>query len=302
MLRAVRLYGSEKEFADMMMRRLEEELNVKLRQDEEEPLLLFGRAADSDEGEDQFYISLHHAYQEYVHTGDLNSAVDFLNEYIQTAQEMMSQGLDDWKRIDLSRVYPALRDRNYVELPGNDDCLRDEVIPGIYVVYLEMFDRIGKLIHRPLLDEELGQTEEKIREAAYRNLHEAGWTGPKMSLPCPPRRSCTLDVYMDNEFPIEYQFLDDELASANLPESCLLAFPNRNTSLVLCSWEPMRTAAQALKLAKESKFHELVTRSYYMMPYPNSLNIYWRRSGKVTLLKVEQRCSKGGDGSDNRPG
>lgn len=280
-MKQARLYDTPEQFAGMMMRHLSEALKARACQAEDEPLLLKVSFIGKDEGESR--ISLHNAYQTYINTGDLNQAIDHLNGIISSTNACQSE--KTMMEIDLSCIYPALRDTRYVEEAGREmKFITEQSIPGLNIVYLELKRGFSKIINYPLLNNHHKLTEERVKRIAYRNLRSEGWTSPSMSLPSPSRKSCVFDVYIDNPFPIECQFLNHDLSKANTPDNYLIAFTNRATTLAMRSTEKMDTAKLALHLAKQAQFNEIVRRSYLVMPHSVSDHIYWSNNGKFQLL------------------
>jgi hypothetical protein len=280
-MKEARLYDNPNEFAGMMIRHLSEALTATAQQVEDQPLLL--KLSLQGRKDEEVQISLHSPYQTYMNTGDLNMAIDHLNGVISSSQAC--QNVQEATRIDLSCVYPALRDTRYVEEAGRDmDFITERSLPGLNIIYIEIHDNFSKIINRSLLDNQQNLTEERVKRIAFRNMRSEGWIKPNLSLPSPSEKSCVMDIYTDNHFPIECQFLNPDLVKENIPHSYLIAFTNRTTIVAMRSTEEMDTAVSARRLAKKSLFNEIVRRSYLVMPYPNSDRIYWMHKGTIQQL------------------
>lgn len=275
------LYDRPEEFANMMKTHLEEGLRLRVRQEEGEPLLLrvdFGGA----DGEAQ--ISLHDVFRTYQNTGDLNTAVDYLNGLVNSVH-MCRSGQEEMLAIDTEAIYPALRETRYVEEAGQGfDLLAEAAVPGLSVIYLESKEGYSKLLNRGMIELHPRLTEERVKRIARRNLRSEGWAEPKLVLQSPFRKSCYTDVYMDYPHPAECQFLQGDWIAANMPQTFLIAFTNRNTTLVMRSTEDMSSPEAAAQLAKKSKFTDVVLRSCRIMPNPVSEQIYWVHRGEYHLL------------------
>lgn len=280
MMRQALLYDRPEAFAEMMNAHLQGGLGLQVRQEEGEPLLLRVRFAGDEEGEAQ--ISLHDTFRTYVHTGDLNTAIDYLNSLV-NCTNLCRGGEEELLDIDTSAIYPALRDTRYVEEAGHE-LIAEQGVPGLSVIFLESSDGYSKLLNRGILARHPRLTEERVKRIARRNLLAEGWAEPKMVLQSPLRKSCYTDVYMNYPYPAECQFLNAGLVQAHMPETFLIAFTNRNTTLVMRSTEPMGTLEAARRLAKQSKFIEVVRRSCRVMPHPVSDRIYRVHRGSYTLL------------------
>lgn len=283
-MRAARLYDAPEQFAEMMMMHLGESLSVQVENTVEEPLLLMINL-DPNDPANKVQVSLHNTYQTYMASGDMNAAVDNLNDTIRLTNYMQTKK-DEIVKLDSAYIYPAIRDERYVEEAGRDvKFISDPYLPGLRVIYLEIKDECSKIISEASLEHNPRLTVEKIKHLAYRNLRTAGWQSPRLSLEVPLRPSCTVEVFMDNSHPIECQFLLPEMAKRNMPSSCLIAFTNRKYAMMMYSTEQMDTMAQARRLADKSKFREVVKRSFYIMPNPVSEQIYWIKDGEAKLLE-----------------
>ncbi|WP_217598097.1 hypothetical protein, partial [Cohnella sp. GbtcB17] len=75
------MYDQPEQFAEMMKRHLAGSLQIEVRMTEGEPLLL---EMDDKIGEAQ--VSLHNTYQTYMAGGDLNAAVDYLNDIVRRSK------------------------------------------------------------------------------------------------------------------------------------------------------------------------------------------------------------------------
>ncbi|WP_325354233.1 DUF1444 family protein [Paenibacillus sp.] len=286
MMKPVRLYDRPEAFAEMVVRQVKSSINVHIVQKEEDPLLLEINVG-SEEEKEMAQVSLHSTFLTYIRSGDLNTAVDYLNGIIHCSTELQNKAA--LEPIDPACLYPALRDSLFVkEAARGMELLTEEILPGLHVVYLELKQGYSKMINRSLLESQPRWTEERIRRVAYRNLKSEGWTPPNLSLPSPFRQSCTVDVFLDNPFPSECQLLVPELYEGHIPGCCVFAFPNRRTTLLMRSEERMETASEALRLVQKSRFNDVVRRSYRLMPHPVSERIYFSRKGKVVQLEIKQ--------------
>jgi len=280
---AVRLYDKPEQFAEMMARQLSESLGLKVGSKIEEPLLLEILLDDADRQDGKAVISLHQTYDTYMAGGDLNTAVDYMNNIARTTVHLRME--NEMKKIDPARVYPAVRDERYAKEAGRESpILSDPFLPGLRIVYLEVHEDFCKIITRKLLDENPGLDEEEVKKRAYANLKASGWVEPSMRLPHPNRPTCVLQVFADPPHPIDCQFLVPEWISRYLPSQYLIAYTNRKTVLLLQTGERMDTAHQARDVAVKSAFKEMVERSCRLMPSPVSDRIYWVNNGKAKLL------------------
>lgn len=279
-MKQVRLYERPQEFAEMMVGHLSGSLGTQVRLREDEPLLL-EFCMDSGQKE-KTVISLHDPYHTYMAGGDLNTAVDYLNQVIRTSNFIHSN--KDYGYLDANYIFPALRDERYVEGVSRDSAiLSDAHLPGLRVVYLEIKDGVTKIISEALLEHNPKLKEEHIRKLAYANLKAAGWQQPQMSLTVPFRKSCTVEVFMDHPHPIEGQFFLKEW-KRHMPSSFAIAFTNRMNMMMMHSTERIDSVERAKQLIDKTRFREMVKRSYYLMPSPVSQNIYWVHNGEARLL------------------
>jgi hypothetical protein len=278
-----RLYDSPQEFAEMMIRHLSESLNVSVQQSEEEPLLL-EISLEENKGNEKVQVSLHSTLETYMASGDLNTAIDYLNSIIYCTEGIRAN--IDITKLDPLFIYPAIRDIRYIKEAGKDSSiLSEEYLPGLGVIFLEIKDKFSKIINQALLDQHPQLTEDKIKALAYQNLCYQGWSYPNLNLKSPFRHSCQVEVFMDKAYPPECQFLLPQLSRNNMPESCLIAFTNRKTTLLLRSDERMGTMSEAYFLAHKSRFKDVVERSCRIMPHPVSERIYWVHKGEARLLE-----------------
>ncbi len=284
MMQQVRLYESPQEFAEMMIRHLSDSLQVHIQQVEGEPLLL-EVAIDDNTNNGKLQVSLHNTFQTYKVTGDLNAAIDYLNGIIASAVGLRAN--KGMVKIDPSYIYPAIRERRYLDTVGNNmSIVSDEYLPGLSVIFLEIKDTYSKIISKELLKQHPRLTEEKVKQLAYHNLRSSGWTPSRMTMQSPFRASCYVEVYMDNPYPPECQFLLPEMSLTQMPSSSfLIAYTNRKTTVLLRSNERMDSLSEALRLAKKSRFKEVVNRSCRVMPNPVSDQIYWVNRREAKLLE-----------------
>jgi hypothetical protein len=91
------------------------------------------------------------------------------------------------------------------------------------------------IVTKSMLEANPALTEEKVKRIGYRNLRAEGWSKPKLVLKSPTRTTCTVDVFTDNPFPLECQFLNSDWIREHMPENFLIAFPNRKQTLVMRS-------------------------------------------------------------------
>lgn len=282
-MRPARLYDEPEQFAEMMMKHLSESMNVHV-QKTEEPLLLEINL-DPNDPREKVHVSLHNTFRTYMASGDMNTAVDYLNNTIRCT-ELMRTKKDDVIKLDSAYIYPAIRETRYVEEAGKDvKFISDAYLPGLSVIYLEIKESCSKIITEAILEHNHRLTVDKVKHLAYRNLRTAGWQTSRITLQSPFRESCCIEVFMDNSHPIECQFLLPEMAKHNLPKSCLVAYTNRKTMMMMHTSERMDTLPQATRLAEKSRFRDIVRRSCYIMPNPVSEQIYWIKDGEVKLLE-----------------
>lgn len=279
----VRLYDKPLDFAEMMARHLHGALGMAVQPQAEEPLLL-DVVYDPADPEERAQISLHNTFATYMRTGDLNAAIDYLNGAIRVSLDLRDR-LEEVVKLDPAFIYPALRDSRYVEEAGQaSGMLGDDSLPGLKVVYLDIKGSYSKVIGKALLERQPRLTEARVRRVAYRNLKSEGWMPPKLSLQSPFQASCRIEVYTDNPYPVECQFLQADWVGKHLPGEFLVAFPNRKYALLMRSDERMDTKEKAARLAKRAKFDDVVRRSHRLMPDPVSERIYWAHEGRYEPL------------------
>ncbi|MBO9606389.1 MAG: hypothetical protein J7639_10580 [Paenibacillaceae bacterium] len=282
-MKAVRLYNTPEEFAEMMVQHLKESLKMSVRRKTEDPLLL-EIGIDPNKPDHQVRVSLHDTYRLYRTSGDLNVTIDYLNDVVRTSRYM--SGLEEGYQIDPAYLYPAIRDTRYVEEAGEEmPFVSDDYLPGLRQIYLEIKGGCSKIVTHSLLAANPHLTEAEVKRQAYRNLQKGGWQSPRLRLRSPLRSTCTVDVYLEPPFPMECQFLLAELVKNRMPSHYVIAFPNRQCTLVLRSKEPMETMLQAAELVRESGFDSIVHRNVHLYPYPVSGNMFLVRHGKARLLK-----------------
>ena len=282
-MRQARLYDVPEEFAEMMVKHLSESMNVRV-QRTEEPLLLEVHV-DPDNPKELIQVSLHNTFRTYMANGDMNTAVDYLNNTIRVTQFIQTKK-DEVMKLDSAYIYPAIREDRYVQEAGMGmNFISDPYLPGLSVIYIEIKESCSKIISEASLEYNPRLTAGKVKHLAYRNLRSAGWQASRISLQSPARNSCHIELYTDNSHPIECQFLLPEMTLHNLPSSCLVAYSNRKTALMMHSEERMDTVAQAVRLANKSKFKDVVKRSWHMMPNPVSDQIFWINNGVAKLLE-----------------
>ncbi|MDR6555196.1 DUF1444 family protein [Paenibacillus qinlingensis] len=283
-MRQALLYKTPEEFASMLMRHLEESLGMLIQQKEPEndPLLL----SIMKEEKEELVVSLHRVFQTYHNSGDINAAITYLNGILSAVEYCQNQ--DEVLKLDASYIYPVLRGAQFVEEAGKGlHMVVDEIIPGMCVLFLEIKTEHNKIVTRSMLEANPMLTEEKVKRIGYRNLRAEGWTKPRLELLSPARKTCTVDVFVDNLFPFECQFLNSGWIKEHMPESFLIAFTNRKQTLVMRSTEPIDSEAVAIRLAKKAKFTDVVRRSYLVAPHPVSDHIYWVQKGTFRLLDID---------------
>lgn len=283
-MQPVRLYDQPQEFAEMMMRHLRESLNLEVRQDANEPLLLEIQY-DKDNEEDKSRVSLHETFVTYMRTGDLNTAIDYLNGVLRCSTDIRDRQ-EEMLRLDPQFIYPVLRSKEYVEQAGlGSGPLAEESLPGLCMMFLEIKEGYSKIINQEMLNHHPRLTAERVKRLAYRNLRAEGWSYPNLNLQSPFHSSCWVDVYTDPPFPPECQFLYPEMARGHAADSYLIAFTNRKTTILMRAEDPMDTVDRAIRLVKKSRFADVVRRSYRVMPHPVSDRIYWCYKGEFRWLE-----------------
>lgn len=199
-MKQARLYDQPEQFAEMMKRHLAASLQIDVRLTEGEPLLL---EMDDKIGKSQ--VSLHDTYRTYMAGGDLNAAVDYLNDIVRSSK-IAGEKKDEVAILDPDYIYPALRDEAYAEATRKQaGGLSAERLPGLREMYLEIKDELTKVITAGMLELNPDLREDELRKIAYRNLRRAGWQEPRMRLPT-LLDSCRLEVYMHDTHPAECQF------------------------------------------------------------------------------------------------
>ncbi|MFC4775765.1 hypothetical protein ACFO9Q_03105 [Paenibacillus sp. GCM10023252] len=296
-MRQALLYETPEQFAHMMMKHLEDGLGMQVKQKdgEGEPLLLEviavsggtnGAHAGPAPG-DGMVVSLHSTYQTYCHAGDLNLAINYLNGIISTV--MYTSNHEEVMRIDSAYLFPDIRETEYVTEAGKDmEFVTEEPVPGLSVIFLEIKSVNNKIVNNSMLALNPRLTEERMKRLAYSNLRGQGWTKPSMQIPSPALPSCTIQAYVNERFPLSCQFLNQSWLKEHMSESFLIAFTNRKQTMVLRSAEAIETAEAAVRMAKHSKFDEIVRRTYRVMPQPVSEAIYWVHNGRYVRLDKEQ--------------
>lgn len=281
-MKAVRLYNTPEEFAEMMMQRLGESLKMNVRQSEGEPLML-ELEVDPNKPKERVCVSLHDSYRLYRASGDLNVSIDYLNDVVRNSRYLTTA--EEAYRLDPAYIYPAIRETRYVEEAGRQaPFISDDYLPGLRQIYLEIKGGCSKIVTRSILELNPHLTEEGVKQQAHRNLLKGGWQSPRLRLRSPLRASCTVDVYLDPPFPMECQFLLEGKAKNRMPSHYVIAFPNRHCTLVLRSKEPMDTVQRVLELVRESGFGTIVHRNVHFFPHPVSDRLFWVRDGKAKLL------------------
>ncbi|RIX60096.1 hypothetical protein D3P08_00440 [Paenibacillus nanensis] len=282
-MNAVRLYDTPEQFAEMMVNQLRSSMGALVKQTEGEALLL-KVSLDAGKPEEELTISLHDTYRSYMASGDLNAAVDYLNQIVKTSS-YMQRYQEEMCKLDASYLFPAVRDERYVTEAGRDmEFLSDPFLPGLRIIYLEIKGGVTKIVNKSMLERNPRLSEEKMRRLAYRNLRAAGWQKPRISLTSPFCKSCTIEIYSEPPHPIDYQFSMPEWRSLYLPDNYVIAYTNRQYMMLLRSYEPMDSEAQVKRLVQKSKFSEIVKRSFHVMPNPVSVNMYWVHKGKTVQL------------------
>lgn len=281
-MKAARLYDTPEQFAQMMKRQVEESLGLPVSLTEEEPLLLL-----VDNGGGQMKISLHNTYSTYMAGGDLNAAVEYLNDIVRNSLLLRSKQ-DEVCKLDPRYLYPAIREEGYAEASLREvGGISDPCLPGLCVMYLEIKDGLTKVVSDSMLALNPGLDAAKVRERAFRNLRTAGWQKPWMVLPS-KLAGCTFEVYMFDTLPGEYQFLDPSMNGEYGRRPYLIAFTNRTTAIVMRSRTELATYQQVQRLAEQSGFRVLVRHSVAAMPRPVSDRIFWVRGGKAVLLTPDR--------------
>src|SRR5690606_34541224 len=114
---------------DKLVKRLQDSIAGVVRQEADDPLLL--HILDDEQKGELFRISLHNAYQSYMNSGNLEVASHYVDNIIQATQSAHRGGYDEvLTQLDLTHVYPVLRDRAYVERAGGD-VICDDALPGM---------------------------------------------------------------------------------------------------------------------------------------------------------------------------
>ncbi len=279
---AVRLYDTPEQFAEMMGRQLIESMQTSVSYNKEEPLLL-DVYLDPGDSNSHVQVSLHNTFYTYMNSGDLNHAIDCLNDLVRTSSSV--QANPEIMKLDAGYIFPAIRDERYVLEAGRDAKLvSTPFLPGLREIYMEIKGNCCKLIGESLLQHNPRFTEEKVKHLAHKNLRVAGWHPPSLTMGSPTRPTCVVEVYMDPPHPIDCQFTSPFMAAGELPDEYVIAYTNRQQTLVFYSTEQMNTIERALRLVKRAKFTEVVNRSFACIPYPVSRNMYLVSGGETSLL------------------
>lgn len=284
-MNAARLYETPAEFAEMMIGQLTEVSGIHVNAREEDPLLL-DLLTDPSKPDEKSQVSLHETYRVYLNTGDMNMAIDYLNGVVKTI-DYTRLGKEQMMTIDARYLYPAIRNERVVTDHENMELLSEPFLPGLRMVYLEIKDNVVKMVSKSMLDYNPRFTEEKIRRIAKSNLRAEGWHEPLLSLPSPTRRSCTIDIYKEYPYPIDYQFFVEEIAAMHMPECYVISYTNRRIIMTMHTSERMDTMERACELVRKSKFGEVARRSSRVMPGPVSEQVYWVHRGEAVLLHSE---------------
>lgn len=284
-MNAARLYETPAEFAEMMIGQLTEVSGIQVSAREEDPLLL-DLLNDLNKPDEKSQISLHETYRVYLNTGDLNMAINYLNGVVRTI-DYTRMGNEQMMTIDARYLYPAIRNERVVTDQEHMELLSEPFLPGLRMVFLEIKDNVVKMVSKSMLDYNPRFTEEKIRRIAKSNLRAEGWHRPNLTLTSPTRKSCTIDVYNEYPYPIDYQFFIVEIASLHMPESYVISYTNRRMMITRHTSERMDTMERACELVRKSKFEEVARRSCRVMPGPVSDRVYWVHRGKAVLLDLK---------------
>ncbi|WP_040951802.1 hypothetical protein [Gorillibacterium massiliense] len=223
---------------------------------------------------DKLQVSLRNMYRTYKSSEEMNMSMDDLNGIWHTAG--MAQKEDKEWKPDLAYLFPAIREESYVyEAERDRELISDPFLPGLRVVFLDIQCESAKAVSRDMLRLYPELTEEKLKERAYRNLSLMGWQQPRLCLPSPTCKSCTIELFTDYRHPVECQFLMPDMAADHMPNHSVIAYINRNYVLLLRSEEKMDSMQKVLRLIEKSGFREVVKRSVHHLPNPVSDRIYW---------------------------
>jgi hypothetical protein len=189
-------------------------------------------------------------------------------------------------RLNPNKLYPTLRPIADVKRMNRDGygLLYDSEVPGMATVLVERQVGFTLLLSEEMLSKLPEWNKQTIREQAYRNLRKKGWRKPNLLLQSPACERSMMHIYLDTPIPIQCQLLLPDLTCKHLPRSFIAGFPNKETTIILSYQGMMETHEEVRQVAKISKVHELVERSYSVQPYPLSDRLYWIRNGEAKLI------------------
>jgi hypothetical protein len=242
-------------------------------------------------GDDSGWLRLHNIWHAYQRSGDLNEVIDFINAQIEVMQ-YIKQMTEQPRGVNVFNVYPAIRPSDYIK--GQKDflgkCLSDNSVPGLDTVFLERKEGFMIVLNEGLVAPVLVYMNiEEIKKQAYDNLRKKGWVASHTSIAAMNHEDGGIfHVFEAPGYPFHHQFFLEDMSSANLPHSFLVAFSGQNTAVVLTVEEAIHSASQAKRIAIRSGMIYFAKYAFASDPRPLSNHIYWVEGNKRYWLKGVQ--------------
>jgi hypothetical protein len=227
-------------------------------------------------------LNLRNIWTAYQRSKDINTIIDGLNGHLRGmrfCREWGSQGIDyQW-----DKVFPTLRPKNYARLQlAESKLLCDKMVPELDTVFCERREGLLLFIDRDAIPE---QSADDLRNQAYANLHQQGWIFPVERFPGLHRaENGVLHIYYDVAQSFQLQFFIEEMRSAYLPKTFLVAFPSFDTAVVLTMDIPLLSVNQAQEVAMRSGMMKLVHMMNRREQRPLATHIYWIRGLRTVCL------------------
>ena len=280
-MRAAPIYTNPIDFSRFMAGQLENSMQAKLVQSIEDPLRLEVTFHGHAPEEEKAVLHLHNVYDTYRKTGDLNAAIDFLNN--------MTEAMRYTKQIDPKRptfnpdhIYPVLRPSRDIRRFKKDgyNIITYAEVPGMETVILERNVGFSTLINEEMLNANKQWDKQSLKRRAYQNMRSSGWKQPNLQLQHPFAEDCEVLVYLDPPVPVQCQLLLPDMTFGRLPEQFIAAFPNKETTLIMKCRERLDSMATVKRIVRDSQLRDVVDRSYRFMPYPLTRDLYWISNGR----------------------
>jgi hypothetical protein len=239
-------------------------------------------------GDASGWLWLHNIWHEYQRSGDLNTVIDFINGQIE-AMKYIQQMTEQPRGVDIFNVYPAIRPSNYIKNQKDHfgKCFSDNSVPGLDTVFVERKEGFMVVLNESLVEPVLVYMNvDEIKKQAYDNLRKRGWVASHMNIPAMNvEEDGMFHVYESPGYPFHHQFFLQDMSSAYLPSSFLVAFSGQNTAVVLTIDDPIQSASQAKRIAIRSGMIFFAKYALASDPRPLSNHIYWVDGNKRYWLK-----------------